>query len=353
MKPTRAQALFLAGAASAVLAIVSISIRMLQSQAVPPEPPLGFRIIRPPFEISALADAGDVILAGGRDGLFTLDRDGTLLEGAPEDLSFRYIRALIAEKDGSLWIGHLHGLTHRSESGTRHWTEADGLPDPRVNALLREEGDRLWIGTWNGVCILEDGDLRPWEGTEQLLTPMVKVMFRDSRGGLWFGSTISPEGGLSLFHRGEWHRFTMKEGLPHNNVNAVFEDREGVVWVGTGFMDRGGAAAFVFSDGSWRMERVLTREDGLAGEKVRSIFQDSNGVYYYGSEYDGVIRDVGDGDSMLLTEHNGLSSNEVKVFLEDGESVLWLGTKYGLTRIAPEAMPSQPGVTATTEDGQP
>lgn len=303
-----------------------------------PAPLPGLQVLRPPHEVSALAVRGDRLYAGGREGVFEIERrSGRVLRRLEAPRPLRYVRALAVDGAGVLWIGSGEGLW--GWDGAAGWREVragQGLPDDRVNVLEVDRQGRLWAGTWGGAAVLEGERWSVLRKSDGLADDMVNVLLQDDGGGLWFGSYTAPRGGLS--HRapdGRWSRWTVAEGLPHNNVNGLFQDRDGAVWACTGFLDRGGACRFVRRQGRWTLDRVLTVREGLAGAKSRSLFQDDHGVYWFGSEYDGTARMDG-AYHRVLTRDDGFSGNEVKSILQDGDGVLWFATEDGVTRLGPE-----------------
>jgi ligand-binding sensor domain-containing protein len=295
---------------------------------------LGWQAIRPPHEVSALAADGEIIWAGGRDGVWRLEITG---EEAPEALNceaeLAYVRALLVETPGSLWIGHAGGLTFFDGNSCRTYNTRSGLPSDRLFAIYLDRDDRLWIGSEGGAA-RKIGDKWQKAGEEEgLLANSVNVIMQDHLGGMWFGSYIAPKGGLSICMNRTCQYFTTKNGLPHNNITSIMQDADGFVWVGTGFSDYGGAARFGLTDEGWKIIEVLSSKKGLAGEKVRSIYQDRLGVMWFGSEYDGLAR--WDGVHWdVFTEKNGLSNNEVKAMLQDQQGNFWIGTRDGVTRIS-------------------
>lgn len=98
----------------------------------------------------ALAFAQDRVFAGGRDGLYELDRQtGKLVREVNLGKHRLHIRSSAADSDGSLWIGHLDGLCHMTDKGIQTWSVADGLPAERVN-VVKVFSDGVIIGTSDG-----------------------------------------------------------------------------------------------------------------------------------------------------------------------------------------------------------
>jgi ligand-binding sensor domain-containing protein len=310
--------------------------------------PAGWRHLAPDWDVMALAIEGDDVWAGGRDGLARLSR-ATGRER--QRLEIPYVRALAIDQAGALWIGHQHGLTLlragvRSEilvtdPGVRASAAVPASPTHRVSALLRSDGELL-IGTDGGLWRITKDDAPPEAvPLPELLSPMVNVIALDRGGGLWLGSYVAPRGGLTIVDQRGTQRFTVANGLPHNNVNAIVALDEATVVVGTGFYERGGAVLFTRTADGWKPGATLSVEHGLAGPKVRSMFLDHLGVLWVGSEYDGIAYRRA-GRWHTLAREDGLTDNEVKCLAEDADGALWLGTLRGLTvldRAARAALP--------------
>ncbi len=305
----------------------------------------GWQIFRPPHDVEALVEQGELMWAGGRDGVFALARDtGALVEVSLPEPPFTYVQALLVDDAGALWVGHFNGLARYHEGVWQTYTVIDGLPDNRVNALLQDQQGRLWVGTWGGAAVFEGNAWHTLTTDDGLLVDMVNVLLQDEDGGLWFGSYVAPHGGISYWRDGVWQYFTTADGLAHNNITALVQDASGAVWAGTGLYNRGGACRFEQNGVSWELTQVLMQSDGLAGAKVRSIFQDRDGVLWFGSEYDGVVRFDGINWHVFTTNH-GLASPEIKVLVQDEAGALWLGTLDGITRISREALAAMSSVT--------
>jgi len=257
----------------------------------------GWSVFRPPNDVDALAPAPDGIWAGGKQGVVRLDSEtGQVLETLTCGTSLEYVRALLVDPDGTLWVGHDQGLSRRDARGCTTLTEKDGLPDRRVNALLRARSGQLWVGTWGGAAALQaDGSWRTLTGRSGLLVDMVNTIMEDKDGGFWFGSAIAPQGGLSILYKGKWQYVSRAEGLPHNNVQALVQDPQGAVWAATGLLERGGTARLTRSGTQWQVVQVFDTQNGMAGNKGRALFMEPAGRMWVGSEYDGLARQTPQG----------------------------------------------------------
>ncbi|HNT23899.1 MAG TPA: two-component regulator propeller domain-containing protein [Anaerolineales bacterium] len=299
-------------------------------------------MIRPPQDIFALAEQGNTLWAGGVEGVYQLDRrTGTLVQQIPFDPPLEYVRALLVDADGRLWIGHNQGLTcYQGPGNWQTYSEAEGLPDERVNALALDAAGRLWVGTWGGAAVQTQGGWQTLTLAGGLLDDMVNVILPLPDGGMWFGSYVAPRGGLSYRSAGgDWQYFSIHNGLPHNNITSLVAVSAEQVWAGSGLNDRGGAAELVQSaGGSWQIARLVTLENGLAGEKVRSLALAPDGGLWFGSEYDGLAV-LHSNVFEVYTTQDGLSHDEIKAILFDADGAAWVATRDGLTSIAPYARP--------------
>ena len=98
-------------------------------------------------EIASLVINGELLIAGGKDGIFavnvkTLEEEE--LEGCPK---LRYVRVIYVDSRNRIWIGHEDGLTVYDKSKFHTYSEQDGLPDNRVHSIGETESGRIFIGT--------------------------------------------------------------------------------------------------------------------------------------------------------------------------------------------------------------
>lgn len=77
------------------------------------------------------------------------------------------------------------------------------------------------------------------------------------------------------------HIYTMRNGLPSNNIQTVIEDKEGNIWVGT----RDGLAM-------WNRETkkftTYTKKNGLPSDDIQTIIEDKKGNIWVGTWGDGL-----------------------------------------------------------------
>ena len=188
-----------------VLLVAGLTRLMLHSSPKAPLPP-GWSVIRPPHEVSALAAQGEIIWAGGRDGLAAIDAKTVGLRPPhPGQPPMRYVRDLLVDSAGNLWIAHSGGLTSHAQSGEwKSFSRADGYCCGPALALLESRDATVWVGTETGVVRYDGNTWSRFSKGEGLGTVAVDVIFQDRGGVLWLGSSAPTEGGLSSYDGEVW-----------------------------------------------------------------------------------------------------------------------------------------------------
>jgi sugar lactone lactonase YvrE len=228
----------------AVVIVVVSGVILFINRSLPgfSSPQQGMTVIRPPYDTWAIVEQGERVWAGGRDGLFALDKkSGDLLRlDMNENISLRYVSDLVLDEQGGLWVGHQDGLIRYSNGEWTTLTEDDGLLSGPVAALLVDRDGVLWVGGESSVARY-DGTL--WESftaEDGLAHPSVNVIFLYKAGTLWFGSSSLTNGGLTSYDGTSWTAYSSSNGLAHSSVNDIIQDRNGALWVATGYGDVGG-----------------------------------------------------------------------------------------------------------------
>lgn len=290
------------------------------SRPTPVLPP-GWTIVRPPQDVFALALHDSTLWAGGTAGVVAINRRSGALVPVPGVPAFRFVRDLVVDREGALWVAHGAGVARLAGGRWRAYSSEDGLPGGAAKALLQDRSRAIWVGTDHGVFRSAGGRF------VLALSVPVSVIFQAQDGVIWCGSDDPERGGLHSFDGAVWRSWSVGDGLAHTSVNAIAQERGGALWFATGFSGSGGATRFdAGAMTTW------TRKDGLAGPKVRSVFADAGGRLWFGSEYDGIA--VIDGPRRrVLTPRDGLAGFEVKEMLLDAAGVYWLATENGISRI--------------------
>jgi response regulator RpfG family c-di-GMP phosphodiesterase len=283
--------------------------------------------------------AGRIWVGSLCGGLARSEGDRFVPVARPDGAPFGCVTALLAEADGSIWVGE-HGLRHLGGARDEWYRSEEGLPSDGVLAVLRACDGALWIGTDAGLARLAGGRLEVLDHRHGLVDDRVHALAELSDGSLWIGTAR----GVSRYHDGEFRNLTVADGLPAGAVRAIWEGAGGEVWLGT----YGGGLARIRGGEI----ATLTTEHGLAENVVSAIIPEPGGRLWLSGnrgisrlERDqlGAVLDsdlpfltptvLGSGDGLLSAECNG---GVQPAGLRSRDGRLWFPTVAGLAVIEPD-----------------
>ena len=270
--------------------------------------------------VVAFAQTPDGTIWAGGDGLWVLRAAGWARVPVGEGPQGAVVESLLADRDGSLWIGTSDGLA-RLAPGAGRAAPVDGAPAGyRAIALLREANDSLWIATnGGGIHRLRNGRFEtiPALVRDGRATGFLLSLAQDREGSLWAGT----RGGLIRLKDGVFEEYGPRDGLDGEIARTVFQDSRGRIWAGT---DGGGLH---YLDGE-RMVPVNARL-GIPSERVRSLGEDGAGDLWVGTVDAGVVRVRGE-TSRRFGPAEGLTCTTVHAILGAADGTVWFGTVRGL-----------------------
>jgi signal transduction histidine kinase/CheY-like chemotaxis protein/streptogramin lyase len=299
-----------------------------------------------------------------------------------EGLAGSNLQAIHRDRAGVLWIGTENGLQRIGADGkvSRAWTERDGLAGSKVRAIVSAPGGEIWVGSSpGGVSRLDpsSGVIRRYRlgsttednrVTSMVLSPdgylwvstlgalfrtaatTPAVMFQrqilplsssgevfghvlfDSKGRRWFAGSK----GLLRMDRGQWTRFTTKDGLRSNRLATLAEGPDGAIWIAYG--DAPGIAKLTMAGDRFRLQH-FTERNGLKSDSIAAITADSRGWIWVTSN-DGV--DAFDGENWHhYSQAEGLLWDDCadRSLLADRDGNVWIGTSRGVSRYHALARP--------------
>ena len=227
---------------------------------------------------------------------------------------------LLAERDGTLWLGTSVGLYRITEAaGGARLTALPGIAGP-VSCLLRDRDGVLWAGTWGkGLWRIAGGSTASWSSRDGLADDFIRTLFEDREGNLWFGSR---SGGLNRWKDTLLDPFGIPEGMTGNFASAVSADPEGDLWLGT------------YRSGLYRVrDGTVTRAPAPVPELdlvVGALAHDASGSLWVGA-WHGFFR-YRDLAYTSYSDRLPAGCGGPLAIAFDGPGRLWLGCASGLYR---------------------
>lgn len=223
---------------------------------------------------------------------------------------------LLTARDGSLWLGtEGGGLIHYEHGVFRAYTAREGLTDGFVRSVIEDETGQLWVGTDNGLFRIRNGVVRRVDTSRFAPSLAIHSIFEDREHRIWAGGSR-----LLMFNGDEVRQFGLPGAYSQNRVKCILQTSDGTVWVGTvGGLQR-------LSHG-----RFVAMPDIAA--TVRTLRQTADGTLWIGTIGHGLYTFAR--NELRRVSGNGLlPSNTVLSIFEDDTHQIWLGTQDGLVRLS-------------------
>ncbi|MDI4634864.1 diguanylate cyclase [Pelomonas sp. V22] len=329
-----------------------------------------------PFPLAAgQAKSGALVRAilAARDGSLWVGRDGmglgrldpatgrwTLFShdpANPEGPSAGSVRALIEDRRGQIWIATQGGGLDRYDPASRrfhHYRRADGsLPDDRVQSLRLDGRGELWVGTWNGLAHCREDRCEPrfGEAGSGLAGQLVSMLGHAGDGRLWAGTV---DGGLfAIAADGQSGRWLERHG--QGSVYAMEPRDEHTAWLARS----GGLELRSLADGRLlqRLQRDVRKPWGLQNNEVVTLLRDRADGLWVGSIGGGLQRysAVDAGLWVRRAEPDAssvLAEADVRSILVLQNGQVWLGTTKAGVAVLDEHLQLR-GAIRPVADGQP
>jgi signal transduction histidine kinase/ligand-binding sensor domain-containing protein/ActR/RegA family two-component response regulator len=141
------------------------------------------------------------------------------------------VGALLADREGSLWVG-LEGLglaRWLGYSEWENWGTPEGLPNDGIWAIHRDAAGTLWVGTRSGLAFARGGSESPihWTVRPEFAGQMILSLAHSRDNSVWVGT-----GNDGLYRidgmTGRAANVLLEGKKPY--APQVFVDRDGFVW---------------------------------------------------------------------------------------------------------------------------
>jgi signal transduction histidine kinase/ligand-binding sensor domain-containing protein len=239
-----------------------------------------------------------------------------------DGLTSRTVLALLAGREGNVWVGTAHGLDRFSEPSLKALLDsAENLKVvPTITNLLgvvpADDAGGLWVTNGlDAVVRYQDGRMSP-----ALIRQQVESLLRVADGTVWFG------GRKALWRERQGHLESVAPPGPDRNTQALAQDKSGGLWAS---VVRSGV--FRLKDGVW------TPYGGIAalprGTPI-TIVRDRRDRLWF--SYPGGSVAVLDGDRVgIYGVPDGLQIGNVMAN-HAGRIGHWFGGELGLARLEGE-----------------
>ncbi len=300
-----------------------------------------------------LQDSRGFMWFGTKDGINTYDGYGfTVYKKNAADtnsLSHNFIKNIIEDTGGNLWIATWGGGVDRFDRHTKKFTHyrhqeknTNSIGDNFITSLRFDEDGMLWIGTQSSG--LNRLNLKTRQVTKYVFNKndtnsisdnFVTTIYKDSRNRLWAGTLRN---GLNLFNKktGTFTRFRHNPAEPRsisgNNICSFFEDSRHRLWIGT---VGGGLNVMETGQSGFRHFRHdAANANSLPIDVVFALAEDDARQIWVGTENGGLsIMNPETGNFSTYTQDDiddrSLTNNSIYSVYKDRQGNMWVGTYNG------------------------
>lgn len=238
---------------------------------------------------------------------------------------------LLADSQGTLWIGTEHGLLKYNNGVVTNYTMTNGLSDNNIQSLAEDQDRSLWIGTYSGgLCMLAGEPAVAFGRMDGLPDSPFSKLFTDQAGRVFISTRGS---GLLEVTDGKARSVSWSHGGGFNKIEQrICQDDKNDWWIGT---DRG---LFWFRGAdlnSARGRQISVAGGGPGTGVVGDIYRDVNGRLWLGSIDNNLYSiDRSGKDGQPCVSRIPLNSSfPYRRIVEDRSGALWIGAQSLLSRL--------------------
>ena len=176
--------------------------------------------------IQALAQSHDRYLWIGTDGGL-VRFDGSTFQSVSA-LPQKSIFALLAARDGSLWIGTEGAGVYRVQRGSvQGYGAAQGLTNAFIRTIVQDATGVLWVGTDDGLFRVTGGRFERVDNTAAFPSMTVHAILAARDGSLWIGGSR-----LVRWKHGVAAEWPWRGNAAQTAIKSMLEDADGSLELG-------------------------------------------------------------------------------------------------------------------------
>jgi ligand-binding sensor domain-containing protein/signal transduction histidine kinase len=256
----------------------------------------------------------------------------------PGTIGLRICLLVVALVAVSGWTIASDSITHTLQF--KHLTAEDGLSHSWVRAILQDRQGYMWIGTYAGLNRYDGYNFKVYnrekDKSQSLPNDTINCLFEDTRGQLWIGHGR----GLSLYRAttddflnfsGEAHRergAIFLEGLG-TAVRSIAQEPSGELWLASD------AGLTLFDPATRKIKKYAHDPENsysLSSDDVRCVVRDSSGNLWLALSQ-GLNRLDPHTQQFTRYPRTGLPTDDLIQLAIDRYQNLWIGTAQGVCRL--------------------
>ncbi len=222
--------------------------------------------------------------------------------------------------------------------GYQIWTADRGLPQNVIRGIHQTSDGYLWLATLNGAVRFDgvqftvfDKNNTPGIGSGRLAS------LYSNNDDLWFSTE---GGGLTRYHRGQFHTYTTRDGLPTMFPRAVTGDATGNIWV-------------LIADKILKWDEASNRFHDITPthSRLRYDMFGWNGGGFWGADQDGLQCFI-QGRFSVYPLPGWLPASSLETAARDQTGAIWLETRDGVQARIDPSDPRKPAVRITAANAE-
>lgn len=261
-----------------------------------------------------------------------------------DGLSQSFIRNIIKDHHGFIWIGTADGLNkydgYTFKIYRNHSKIKGSLSSNNIMTTYVDKKGVLYVGTDNGALNVYDDKqdtFTIYKYNPSTSSNRITCLFEDHKGVFYVGTE---GGGLYAFDRKTkkfkllYHYNTIKNHLISPVIRALNEDKEGNLWVGT----EHGITVISKDRKTFTNYKHTENPNSLSIDAIRTVFVDSEGKVWIGTAFGGLNLFDKNTKSFVhfkndTADLNSLLGNYVPQMCEAKNGEIWVATNFGISVI--------------------